>query len=89
MQGGLWKNPPVIRVSLSDWVTTTADIERSVKAFVLCREKARQGLGEEKDHSPIIIRMISLSVSRIPSRPSLPMLAMVFSTPLVPIPSPP
>lgn len=35
-----------------------------------------------------MIRTISLSVSRIPSRPSSPTLRMVFSTPFVTMPSP-
>ena len=38
--GALWKNQPVIRISVSSWATTTADIDRSVKAFVASRGKA-------------------------------------------------
>ena len=38
---------------------------------------------------PVMMRMISLSVSRIPRRPRRPMLAIVFSTPLETMPSPP
>ncbi len=38
---------------------------------------------------PVMMRIISLSVSRMPRRPRRPMLAMVFSTPLDTMPSPP
>ena len=38
---------------------------------------------------PVMMRMISRSVSRMPRRPRRPMLRMVFSTPLETMPSPP
>ena len=40
-------------------------------------------------YSPSMMRMISRSVSLMPSRANRPMLRMVFSTPLVTMPSPP
>ena len=61
-----------------------------------CHKKRKQlfhkiSLQRNYLHSGVwsMIRMISLSVSDIPSRARRPMLRMVFSTPLVMIPSPP
>ncbi|MCK4510044.1 MAG: aspartate aminotransferase family protein [Desulfuromonadales bacterium] len=39
--GSSWCGEPVIRISVCSWATTTSDIERSVAAFVTCRELAR------------------------------------------------
>jgi glutamate/tyrosine decarboxylase-like PLP-dependent enzyme len=39
--GSSWNDRPVIRVSVCSWVTTTADVDRSVAAFVTARDKAR------------------------------------------------
>ncbi|MDX9864088.1 MAG: aminotransferase class V-fold PLP-dependent enzyme [Anaerolineaceae bacterium] len=38
---GKWHDTPLIRVSVCSWVTTAADIERSVAAFVAARKKER------------------------------------------------
>lgn len=40
--GAVWKNEPVIRISVCSYRTATADIERCVKAFVSAREHARR-----------------------------------------------
>ena len=42
--GATWNNEPVIRISVCSFMTSAADIERSVRAFVQARDKAR-GLG--------------------------------------------
>ena len=47
------------------------------------------GFGAVDQCSWIIMRMIVRSVSRIPSLASVPMLRIVFSTPLTTMPSPP
>lgn len=38
--GSIWNGEPVIRVSVCSWVTTAADVDRSVAAFVEARRKA-------------------------------------------------
>jgi len=38
--GARWHDTPVIRVSVSSWATTAADIERTAAAFVKAREKS-------------------------------------------------
>ncbi len=40
--GAVWKNEPVIRVSVCSWRTTHADVEISVAAFENARERAAQ-----------------------------------------------
>jgi glutamate/tyrosine decarboxylase-like PLP-dependent enzyme len=40
--GTQWQQRSVIRVSVCSWATTTADVTRSVKAFVNAREQARE-----------------------------------------------
>jgi glutamate/tyrosine decarboxylase-like PLP-dependent enzyme len=37
--GAVWNGEPVIRISVCSWATTTADVERSVAAFVKARDK--------------------------------------------------
>jgi len=37
--GAVWRNEPVIRVSVCSWRTTQADVELSVEAFVQARER--------------------------------------------------
>ena len=39
--GSQWNGDPVIRISVCSWATTENDIERSVAAFVKCRERTR------------------------------------------------
>jgi glutamate/tyrosine decarboxylase-like PLP-dependent enzyme len=39
--GTVWDANPAIRISVCSWATTEADVERSVKAFVKARGKAR------------------------------------------------
>jgi glutamate/tyrosine decarboxylase-like PLP-dependent enzyme len=41
--GAVWEGEPVIRISVCSYVTSRQDIERSIKAFVKAREKARAG----------------------------------------------
>jgi glutamate/tyrosine decarboxylase-like PLP-dependent enzyme len=36
--GAVWHGEPVIRISVCSWATTSADIERSVRAFVAARD---------------------------------------------------
>lgn len=38
--GATWNGEPVIRISVSSWATTTADVDRSVAAFVKSRNMA-------------------------------------------------
>ena len=62
-------------------------------ARAAARKKAGRHAAAGKFHmcqcSWIIMRMIVRSVSRMPSLASVPMLRIVFSTPLTTIPSPP
>ncbi|MEM7307953.1 MAG: aminotransferase class V-fold PLP-dependent enzyme [Planctomycetota bacterium] len=39
--GSVWRGRQVIRVSVCSWATTEEDVERSVRAFVAARERAR------------------------------------------------
>ena len=41
--GTQWNDQPAIRISVSSWVTTAEDVDRSVEAFVDARSKARRG----------------------------------------------
>lgn len=43
--GAIWDGKTVIRVSICSWATTEYDITRSVKAFVIARNKAVQESG--------------------------------------------
>lgn len=45
--GSTWEGKPVIRVSVCSWVTTEADITRSVRAFADARQKAVESAGIE------------------------------------------
>ncbi|MCP3872206.1 MAG: hypothetical protein GY699_03495 [Desulfobacteraceae bacterium] len=38
--GAVWNDTPVIRVSVCSWVTTKADIDHSINAFVKARHRA-------------------------------------------------
>ena len=38
--GSTWHNQPVIRISVCDWATRPAEVERSVRAFVHARSAA-------------------------------------------------
>jgi glutamate/tyrosine decarboxylase-like PLP-dependent enzyme len=40
--GAVWEGEPVIRISVCSWATTSADVDRSVAAFVQARERARR-----------------------------------------------
>jgi len=40
--GTQWGDQPAIRISVSSWVTTSEDVDRSVEAFVDARSKARR-----------------------------------------------
>ena len=42
--GTEWRGEPAIRISVSSWATTEADVSRSVAAFVQAREQARSAL---------------------------------------------
>jgi len=42
--GAVWEGEPVIRISVCSWATTTADVDRSVAAFVDARERASSEL---------------------------------------------
>lgn len=45
--GAVWRNEPVIRVSVCSWRTTHADVERSVEAFTEARDLARKNLASK------------------------------------------
>ena len=45
--GAVWRNEPVIRVSVCSWRTTHADVERSVEAFAEARDLARKNFSAE------------------------------------------
>jgi glutamate/tyrosine decarboxylase-like PLP-dependent enzyme len=42
--GAMWKDHPVIRISVCSWATTSADVTKSVKAFVSAREIAKNSI---------------------------------------------
>ena len=42
--GAVWKGLQVMRISVSNWSTTTADIDRSAEAIIRCFRGAQQGL---------------------------------------------
>ena len=64
-------------------------LPRRVDALAAEGRDARAKDRHRTASSPIIRRMISLSVSRMPSRAMLLTARMVFSTPLTTMPSPP
>jgi hypothetical protein len=37
-----WNDEPVIRISVCSWATTTADVDRSVAAFIAARKRAER-----------------------------------------------
>jgi glutamate/tyrosine decarboxylase-like PLP-dependent enzyme len=42
--GSMWHGKPVIRISVCSWATTDDDVQRSIRAFVAARAKAREML---------------------------------------------
>lgn len=53
--GAVWKNEPVIRISVCSWQTTRQDIDDCVETFVKCRDGSYRLSNNDPDENRSII----------------------------------
>jgi hypothetical protein len=59
-----WNGEPVIRVSVCSWVTTAADVDRSVAAFVEARREALSKVNLDQQQQDVATDFSAMPLSQ-------------------------